>query len=355
MRARWYSPRLAQFTAPDALGYIDAYNLYGFSGFDPVNAWDPYGYASIGFLSAVLSAHLGMHRWALRAIGTDIHDLLNGVAAGLDPTPWGALDTGPMYGQWNIYYAGMLLGATGGLGLDLLLLLGGGGAIAGGVGICPGSAGVLCVTSPYAIAAGSAMAGAGIGMSLDECVYLTSTLREPRSCTLGPLPLDECARSVDEALRSGCLQVHTEIRMSTPVNVPDLNRLARGVRALGTQLDPKMLQTAGGASIAVKLRRGASFEQAVCEEAFPFVPLDVLVGRTDWAAPAMLSVLANGGWDEREDELRTPLSSVRKAGPGGWQHVIRRSGSAVVELLRFSHTLCRVGSVCSVPRDVLHP
>ena len=43
MRARWYSPRLAQFVSQDPLGYVDSFNQYTYVGMDPVNGWDPWG------------------------------------------------------------------------------------------------------------------------------------------------------------------------------------------------------------------------------------------------------------------------------------------------------------------------
>jgi len=43
MRARWYSPRLAQFVSQDPLGYVDSFNPYAYVGMDPVNGWDPWG------------------------------------------------------------------------------------------------------------------------------------------------------------------------------------------------------------------------------------------------------------------------------------------------------------------------
>ena len=48
--ARWYSGHLGQFLSPDPLWYVDAYDLYGYVGFDPVNYWDPSGLhaASLG-------------------------------------------------------------------------------------------------------------------------------------------------------------------------------------------------------------------------------------------------------------------------------------------------------------------
>lgn len=49
MGARWYSPRLGQFTATDPLGYVDAYDLFAFAAFDPVNFFDPWGLVSRGF------------------------------------------------------------------------------------------------------------------------------------------------------------------------------------------------------------------------------------------------------------------------------------------------------------------
>ena len=49
MRARWYSPRLGEFTAPDPLGHVDLYDIRGFAAFDPNNEWDPLGLESRGF------------------------------------------------------------------------------------------------------------------------------------------------------------------------------------------------------------------------------------------------------------------------------------------------------------------
>lgn len=43
MRQRWYDPSLAQFISPDPLDHVDAYNLYAFAGYDPINMWDPLG------------------------------------------------------------------------------------------------------------------------------------------------------------------------------------------------------------------------------------------------------------------------------------------------------------------------
>ena len=49
MRARWYSPRLGEFTAPDPLGYVDLYDIRGFAAFDPINRWDPLGLEDLVF------------------------------------------------------------------------------------------------------------------------------------------------------------------------------------------------------------------------------------------------------------------------------------------------------------------
>ena len=49
MGARWYAPKLAQFLSSDPLGYIDAYDSYGYAAFDPINHWDPSGLASQSF------------------------------------------------------------------------------------------------------------------------------------------------------------------------------------------------------------------------------------------------------------------------------------------------------------------
>ena len=43
MRNRWYSARLGQFVTTDPLHYVDSVNQYAFVGFDPINAWDPWG------------------------------------------------------------------------------------------------------------------------------------------------------------------------------------------------------------------------------------------------------------------------------------------------------------------------
>ncbi|WP_168210686.1 polymorphic toxin-type HINT domain-containing protein [Persicimonas caeni] len=48
MRNRWYSAKLGQFISPDPAGYVDAYNLYAYAGFDPINYWDPWGLAKQG-------------------------------------------------------------------------------------------------------------------------------------------------------------------------------------------------------------------------------------------------------------------------------------------------------------------
>jgi RHS repeat-associated protein len=48
MRARWYSPALAQFLSPDPLGFIDGPNLYAYAAGDPVNRIDPLGLGSTG-------------------------------------------------------------------------------------------------------------------------------------------------------------------------------------------------------------------------------------------------------------------------------------------------------------------
>lgn len=46
MRARWYSPHLAQFTSTDPLLFIDSFNLWVFAHFDSINRWDPWGMGS---------------------------------------------------------------------------------------------------------------------------------------------------------------------------------------------------------------------------------------------------------------------------------------------------------------------
>ena len=48
MRARWYSPALAQFLSPDPLGFIDGPNRYAYAADDPVNRVDPLGLGSAG-------------------------------------------------------------------------------------------------------------------------------------------------------------------------------------------------------------------------------------------------------------------------------------------------------------------
>lgn len=48
MRARWYSPALAQFLSPDPLGFIDGPNRYAYAADDPVNRVDPLGLGSTG-------------------------------------------------------------------------------------------------------------------------------------------------------------------------------------------------------------------------------------------------------------------------------------------------------------------
>jgi len=48
MRNRWYSTRLGQFVSHDPLGFVDAFDLYGYAGFDPINRWDPSGRGSRG-------------------------------------------------------------------------------------------------------------------------------------------------------------------------------------------------------------------------------------------------------------------------------------------------------------------
>jgi RHS repeat-associated protein len=51
MRARWYSPKLGQFTSHDPLGYVDTQNLYAFAAFDPINGWDPFGLERTAYYS----------------------------------------------------------------------------------------------------------------------------------------------------------------------------------------------------------------------------------------------------------------------------------------------------------------
>jgi RHS repeat-associated protein len=48
MRARWYSPVLAQFLSQDPAGFIDGTNLYAYAAGDPLNRVDPLGLGSAG-------------------------------------------------------------------------------------------------------------------------------------------------------------------------------------------------------------------------------------------------------------------------------------------------------------------
>ena len=77
----------------------------------------------------------------------------------------------------------------------------------------------------------------------------------------------------------------------------------------------------------------------------------------DDTSSAPTGALRVGEWGVGRARRRALHAAVKRAqrGPRGWHHVIRRSGSAAVELLRFSHSLCRGGSVCSVPPHVLRP
>jgi RHS repeat-associated protein len=73
MRARWYSPKLGQFTSHDPLGYVDTQNLYAFAAFDPINAWDPYGLEAIGQAEESAASDESAHaNWLLLLMNQEI-------------------------------------------------------------------------------------------------------------------------------------------------------------------------------------------------------------------------------------------------------------------------------------------
>jgi RHS repeat-associated protein len=57
MRARWYSPVLAQFLSHDPAGFVDGTNLYAYAAGDPLNRVDPLGLGSTGPAGTVAVAN----------------------------------------------------------------------------------------------------------------------------------------------------------------------------------------------------------------------------------------------------------------------------------------------------------
>ena len=81
MGARWYAPKLAQFLSSDPLGYIDAYDSYGYAAFDPINRWDPSGLASQSFSEPAPWERFSWYVWGA------VHGLSPGPLPGLYDSP----------------------------------------------------------------------------------------------------------------------------------------------------------------------------------------------------------------------------------------------------------------------------
>lgn len=161
--ARWYRPGWGRFIAPDPMGFIDGPNLFAYAGNRPLAYWDPAGlwkqamwdgFRDVG--GHIVTLGMGYVNYSAgfgdAAFGSWVNPLTGLPLIGADP------------GYGAPYAAGQIAGSLTGLAVDSLLIAGGS-TIAGGGGVVTfatgGTGGVVGVP---AMAAGAAMATAGVGL-----------------------------------------------------------------------------------------------------------------------------------------------------------------------------------------------